>query len=254
VVDDRDVKSAGETTNQPANAGDRATPQQTGGGGEPPSSSAQTSAAAPDPFSPQEPRAKTPLTDGARLWDEEAGAAAPAADLALARLDANEKLFVPFTTAVERVHVHYLDFLSFRGYVRCNGAGCALCRIRRAADVRDLLPVYDPLARAIVVIPVSPSQRPQALRPKLHPVLHRVQRSDAPVVVGIRRVDQAYHVSLYDLPDGADDGAVVVSEFRKQLDAGRVDLAAVYQQLPDEEIANLPEVATALQLLGGRVA
>jgi hypothetical protein len=197
--------------------------------------------------------ANTPLTDGARLWEEEAGAA-PAAELSLARLDASEHLFFPFTTVVGRVNVHYVDFPSLRGYVRCNRAGCALCRIGRAAEIRDLWPVYDPLARAIVVIPVSPSQRPQALRPKLHSVLQRVKQSAAPVVVGIRRIDQAFHVRVLDLPDGADDGRVVVSEFRKEFDAGRVDLASVYQLLPDEELANLPEVATALRLLGGQGA
>lgn len=50
--DDRDVRSASEKSNQPANPDGRATPQPVGGGGEPPTSSAHSAAAAPDPFDP----------------------------------------------------------------------------------------------------------------------------------------------------------------------------------------------------------
>ncbi|MGH9038461.1 MAG: hypothetical protein ACRD0O_22110, partial [Acidimicrobiia bacterium] len=59
------------------------------------------------------------------------------------RLDQNDRLLVPFTTSVERVSTHFLDYPSLRGYVRCNGPGCLLCRLGRKVDHRDLWPVYD---------------------------------------------------------------------------------------------------------------
>src|SRR5262249_45348854 len=109
------------------------------------------------------PAQRTPaqLKDGLDLWDSEAGGTAAA--LAVVRIDLNESLLVPFTTSMLRVKLHFLDTPAYRGFIHCPGDGCLLCRIGRKSEVRDLLPVYDAVARAVGVLPISESLRPNAL-------------------------------------------------------------------------------------------
>src|SRR5262249_19030644 len=108
------------------------------------------------------------LTDALELWQAEGpGAARP--PLEGVRLDANERLLVPFTTSTRRVQLHYLDAPALRGYLRCQGPGCLLCRLGKEPETRDLLPVYDPVAQAVGVLAISPNLRPQALRPPAGP-------------------------------------------------------------------------------------
>src|SRR5262249_49466669 len=100
------------------------------------------------------------LFDATEKWAAEAGCVP--ASLAEIRLDQNERLVAPFTTSVVEAVVHYLDYPSLRGYVRCNGPDCLLCKIGRQPDTRDLLPVYDVVSRAVGVLAVSPNLRPAA--------------------------------------------------------------------------------------------
>src|SRR5688500_13109683 len=90
-------------------------------------------------------------TDGLALWDAEA-ARAPAR-LAPVRLDSNERLLLPFTTAMTRLPLHFLDFPMYRGYVRCNEPDCVLCQSGRQKEQRDLLPIYDVVERLVGVLP-----------------------------------------------------------------------------------------------------
>src|SRR4051812_39308681 len=113
--------------------------------------------------------------DGLALWDEEARDN-PGGSLTAIRIDQNERLVIPFTTSMLRTAMHYLNFAAVQGYVLCNGPDCLLCRIGRQQDVRDLLPVYDVLDKAVGVLAIGPNQRPQAIRPAIAPVLRRVAR------------------------------------------------------------------------------
>ena len=102
--------------------------------------------------------------------------------MAVIRLDQNQRFLVPFTTMMSRTFLHYLTFPAIRGYVQCNGADCLLCRVGRQQDERDLWPVYDVLDKAVGVLPISPSQRPHALRPLLMPVLRRLAAEEGAAV------------------------------------------------------------------------
>ncbi len=126
------------------------------------------------------------LTDAVTKWEADT-ARAPAA-LGEVRLDANGKILIPFTTSVVETQVHYLGYPSIRGYVRCNGPDCALCRIGRRPDERDLLPVYGVIGKRVGVLPVSPSMRPGALRTQVLPVLRQLQ--DQRLVTIVRRPDR----------------------------------------------------------------
>ena len=187
-------------------------------------------------------------TDAVSKWEGEAGHAPPA--LAEIRLDGNEHLLIPFCTEVGEAVTHYLDYPSLRGYVRCNGSGCLLCRVGRQPERRDLLPVYDVIGGAVGVLPVSPNLRPHGLRPQLTPVLRRLKDNER-VLIAVRKPDRArYSVTQLPLPDGAADGANKIAEFLEQFGAGTIDLSSIYQKLTDEELKAVPEIATALKARG----
>jgi len=197
-----------------------------------------STAAAPHPI----------VIDAAAKWAREAGAAP--ASLEEIRLTQNERLLIPFTSSIEEIDLHYLDYPSMRGYTRCNGAGCLLCRIGRTTDKRDLLPVYDVISQTVGVLPVSPNIRPQALRPQLSPVMSKVA-SGAILLLAVQKLDN-YRFSVTELPlqDGADDGAEKIAQFRERCDAGNVSLASIYQQMSNELLATLPEVAIMMKAKG----
>jgi hypothetical protein len=186
------------------------------------------------------------VTDALSKWEAEAGRAP--ASLAEIRLDQNERLVAPFTTSVGQAVIHFLDYPSFRGYVRCNGPDCLLCKIGLQPDTRDLLPVYDVVSRAVGVLPVSPNLRPHALKPQLTPVLRQL-KDNRRVLVALRKRDKMrYDVTILPLPEDADDGVQAIAEFRAQFEGGTIDLRAIYEQRSNEELADIPEIATQVKL------
>jgi hypothetical protein len=194
--------------------------------------------------------AKAParVTDALSKWEAEAGQAP--AGLAEIRLDANERLLVPFTTSVVEVQAHYVDYRSLTGYIACNGGDRLLCRIGRQPETRDLLPVYDPVAQSVGVLPVSPNMRPHALKPQLLPVLRRIQQNER-VLLAIRKEDRVrYTVNTLDLPDDADDGAAEIGKFLDALEARTIDPRAIYVHMENDVLATIPEVANQMRLRG----
>jgi hypothetical protein len=198
---------------------------------------------------PSAPKSPGGLTDALSAWDAECGAQAPS-PLEAIRLDASERLVIPFTTTIQRVETHYVDYPSLQGYLRCSGPECLLCHIGRHRDQRDLLPVYDPIARAVGVLPISPSMRPPALRPQLTPIL-RQMRAGQRVLITVRKTDRTgYAVAATPLCEGADDGAEAILKFLARFDAGGVELAAVFPQPTAEELAAVPEIAAMMRIKG----
>jgi hypothetical protein len=175
------------------------------------------------------------------MWNAE-DAAGSREDLTLLRLNENERLVIPFTITMVRVLTHYADFPEVRGYVRCNGPDCVLCRVGRQQEVRDLLPVYDVLDQSVVVLAISLNVRPQALRPALRPVLQRVAKGEGPLVLSLRKEGYRYLVGVQPLPTGADDGAAVIDAFREKFDAGEIDLAGPFPALDNATLAGINSV------------
>lgn len=183
-------------------------------------------------------------------WRREMTAGIAAAPLSVVRLDANERLLIPFTTGIRRCKLHFTDYPSLRGYTHCNENGCSLCRIGRQAEERDLLPMYDPQEKAVAVLAISPSLRPNALRPQLKPILERLQ-ADSRILIGIQKPDNTrFVVKAYPLPTAADDGADVILRFLEQFDAGRIDLGSVFPRLTNNQLTVVPEIADAMKLRG----
>jgi len=201
---------------------------------------------APSPMNPPSPDESAPAApnqpaDGLALWDKEA-ADVPRDRLPLVRLDQNERYLVPFTTSMVRVSLHYLKFESLQGHVMCNGPGCPLCGVGQKPDVRDLVPVYDVLDKAVGVLAIGPDLRAHALRPAIQPVLRRVAAGEGPILLIVSREGYKYLAEDRPLPAGADDGAAAILAFRERFDAGRVDLTSPYQRMANEDMAAIGEV------------
>lgn len=210
----------------------------------------QAHAALEAPVCASTPKLEMPgqVVDALKLWASDSGPKNLA--LPAIRLDGNERLVIPFTTGMLRVQTHYINSPALRDYIHCQGAGCLSCRLARQAETRDLLPVYDAVDKAVGVLAISPSLRPHALRPQLMPVLQRLKERSR-LLVGLRKQDTTrFVVTTYDLPDGADDGADVILTFMELFSAGRIDLGSVFARLSNEELAAVPEVATAMAMKG----
>lgn len=204
---------------------------------------------APVPSTLPTPSALQPA-DALDLWSNDPSVASPS-PLAVLRIDGNERLLIPFTTSMVRCPLHFLDYPTLRGYVHCNGRDCLLCQIGRQPEVRDLWPVYDALDRVVGVLPISTNLRGQAMRPLITPVLRQLKEAREPMVIAIRRLDMArYDVRSFPLPADVDNGATVIQAFTRQMESSSVDLAGVYPRMANDDLAGLPEVATALKLKG----
>jgi len=189
-----------------------------------------------------------PVTDAFFKWEVEAARSPDS--LPEIRLDANERFLVPFTTSVVTVQTHFLDLPGHWGYVRCNGPDCVLCRVGRKQDSRDLLPVYDVIAKSVGVLPVSPSVLTESLKSQLLPALRQL-KADKRVLIAVRKLDRTgFSVALLDLPEGADDGASEIARFLEAHAGGTVELARIYRQLSNQELAAIPEIATSMRLKG----
>ncbi len=165
----------------------------------------------------------------------------------------NVAYYVLFVFAVACVMTHFLEAASasIRAYVFCDGDGCALCRAGLKADERLLLPVYDPIACAIAVLPMTLNRRPRALLPQILPLLTRLKAGEPPILIAVRKVSRD-RFSVVGKPTNGkvDDGAKGISEFVGRPDRREVDPASVYPTYSDEELADISEVQDRLELAG----
>lgn len=174
----------------------------------------------------------------------------PTAALEVVRLNENETAIVPFSAEGETVLLHYCEEAEIGGYVQCNEDGCVLCRAGRKPDSRTLIPVYVPAARAVGVLPVSPSLRPHALLPQLQPVL----TAKKPMVAFIKKDGPAkFIVSSAELPKDADGGEEVIVAFLNRWEAGEITLESAFQKIANDQLKTVPGIARILELKGGMV-
>jgi hypothetical protein len=159
------------------------------------------------------------------------------------RVGPHETLLLLFTSWVQPVRLHYRETEPYKGNIQCAGAGCPICQAGKAADERRLLPVYDVIAQAVRVLPVSPNMRPWALAPQLRPVLRRVEAGEKPVI-GVTRNDRyECTVSTYTWVEDGGRAAQAIAAFFEGYQAGTVDLAAVYPRVDADEMARFGDVA-----------
>ena len=166
--------------------------------------------------------------------------------LEVVRLGNDETAIIPFTADSEAVDLHYCSETEIKGYVRCNGTDCVLCRIGRNKDPRFLSPVYLPAAGCVGILPVSRSLRPFALLPQIL----NVMKADKPMVMFVTREGGKYTVSTADLGKDVDGGEAVIKRFLDDYEAGLHDLTAVYPHIDNEQLANVEEIGRMMNLKG----
>jgi hypothetical protein len=193
-------------------------------------------------------RRRAPVVDLADVSCE--SACVVSAKMQTVRIDGNSRLLIPFTTHTPSVDLHYVEASAVRSYVHCSGEGCLLCELGKSREQRHLLPVYDPIAGTVVVLPISPNLRPGALLTKLRPIFARVKRGER-VIMDIRTPGRGeYVVSDLPIPDSGEDGAAVIGRFVAAYEAGEADLTNVYQQMPRDMLLQVPEIAREARLKG----
>jgi hypothetical protein len=198
------------------------------------------------------PDAKIDHTQNAlELWSQESGAYPSSAPLPIVRLDGSLKPLVLFTASVSRVNLHFVEDLSIREYVHCNGPDCVLCRVGKKKEVRDLLPVFDHLAGQIALLPISPSQRPGALRPLLTDALPRVIAGERLVLILMREDNLVYHGTVVKASAPVEARAAsAIAEFERRFKAKEIYLAAAYPRRGNEALGSLDTIKRHLEVGG----
>ena len=168
------------------------------------------------------------------------------APLEVVRLGYDETAIIPFTAEGQGVDVHYCPEDEIKSYVVCNGPDCVLCRIGRRRDQRLLLPVYQPAAGCVGILPVSRSLRPFALLPQ---VIH-VLKAGKPMVMFVTREGGKYAVSTIDLMEDVDGGEGAIKTFIEDYDGGELNLTSIYPTIDNEQLSNVEEIGRMMKLKG----
>lgn len=191
------------------------------------------------------------LIDAVAKWDREADQPA-GTGLEIVRLNASDKLLVPFMTSVVSTSVHWLEAGDHRGYVRCNGTPCVLCQIGDRPKQFDLLPIYDVMQQQVCVLPIGSDTRPNSLKPRMMEMLRHLKAhpSQRLLVVVSKPTAVTYAVTWQDLPTAVEIRASLTSKFKDRLESGAVRLESVYQQLSNDDLALFPKVASAMEARG----
>ena len=169
--------------------------------------------------------------------------------LEIVRLDENETIIIPFTSEGESVNVHYCKEQDLNGYIHCNGKDCLLCKIGRKKDGRLLLPVYSATRGEVEILPIPPTKTPYSLLPQILPILEckKIQ------VVFITRSYNKYSVTHENIKKGIDEGKRAIKNFTKRQSSGEIDIRSIYTQIPNEILAETPEISLHMRIKGIKI-
>ena len=186
------------------------------------------------------------MIDAREQWRDE-----PDAEIGVnvIRIDRDDRHLIPFTFSLVTVMLHFLQNEPHRGYIRCNGHDCLLCRVGKKPTKYYLLPMYDTEQGSVGVLLINETTRPGALRPQLKTLVDHVDShpGDKLLVIINKPTPIKFHVHWQKLPAGADDGAAVIESFMSRLRAGKIRLASVRPTDESADFAELPEIAIAMR-------
>lgn len=168
----------------------------------------------------------------------------------LIKLSSDEVALIPFTADVESVQLHYVDDPSINAYIRCNGNDCDLCRIGRTIATKYLLPVFDPIQRAVALLPMTDNMKPGSLTPQMTRETNRGFHGDKRIVF-IRKIDNhSFDVRSTVLPATVDDGTEQVKAFLDLLENGGFEMADAYATYSNDQLRRMSGIREQLQLRG----
>ena len=190
----------------------------------------------------EQPRSKT-----VNLVEELKVYAAGGRQPELVQFDGNETPVIPFSAEGVRVSIHFLDDPNYRGYLRCNGPPCLLCRVGRTLEERILVPVYRPGMKVIDVVALTPNMKPVGLKPQLLKVI----ASGEPKVALIRKASNSkFELPASAIPEDLDDGSAVIADFTKRVQSGESDLSDVYPLYDNRLLMEFQSVASIVKIKG----
>ncbi len=167
--------------------------------------------------------------------------------LDIVRLNSNDTPVIPFTKEYAEVHLHFVHEPDIESYNHCNAPDCVLCDTGRSTTKKLLLPVYLPISNSVGVLPISDARRPGSLLPQ---ILNVIQGGHNQIVF-IRKINNfTFDVTTKPLPKGTDNGAKIIKRFITEFDSDRIDISSVYQRLSNEQLAEVPEIKTMMDLKG----
>lgn len=161
------------------------------------------------------------------------------------KVSQNPSPIVFISDTVETAVVHYTTYDEFRGYTKCNGENCSLCRIGNKAAKQNLMLVFNPLSKTAEVLSMSDNQSPTALLPQLLNLVNFEQEQ----LFMVSRENFKFTVSVQPLPANLPLDEVTIKSCTKQLDANEIALSDIYRSYSNEELADFPSIRTMLSLL-----
>ncbi len=161
-------------------------------------------------------------------------------------LNSDERPVILFSDDVEQVPTHYLELPELRGYVQCNGPECPLCLAGKKQSTRILVPAFDLQTKKVGVLSMTDNRSPTSLLPQLAPFFENPE----PAVAFITRENQKFYVETASLKPGIYGGEREILAFSNAMDAGTVELAAIYPTYSNKELQGFPSIHEVLSLKG----
>lgn len=175
------------------------------------------------------------------------GADGPANQLEEQRIGADPTMIMLFTADTTDVNMHFVEDPAVRSYVICPGPGCPVCHVGSAPVLMMLLPVYDVTTRSVRVLRL-PARRQQGSLLALI-MSHAPKGAPTNRLLAITRNGMKYSVVAHQIAATADRGDEVIRAFLDHHAKG-LKLESAFQSMTAEELADVPQVANRLSMLG----
>lgn len=171
--------------------------------------------------------------------------------LELIRLSSDRLLTVAFTMDGVEVDAHYCNESDLRGYVRCNGERCALCRYGKEKKTMFLIPLFVPAYNAVQVLVVSKATHTTAMLPQLRAIFAS-QSNRLPLMLHMSKIDYSGFSVILEQPgeEGGFQEHPIINTFMDELTANREILTSVFQKFSNAELEKVSEVGRVLKLFG----
>lgn len=172
--------------------------------------------------------------------------------LEVVRLGSDATFLVPYTLDSEKVPVHFMDYPSCRGYVKCNNLDnepCALCRIGSGRQDRLVMPFWSPIDRCIKVLQMSTTMSPTSLLTQIQNALADFEFDNNLVLLTLTKpTSTTFNVSAQPVPDKAKLGLDALARVLE--DRPEADLTSTVRSMTNAQLLDIPEVYNQADLLG----
>lgn len=175
------------------------------------------------------------------------GEAGPLRHLEEQRIGGDPAMVILFTSESAEAQMHFIEDPTVRGYVICPGRGCPACHAGTAPVLMLLLPVFDVTTRAVRVLRIPARRHPGSLLSLI--MAHLPKDKPTNRMLAITRNGMKYSVVAHQVAPTADRGEEVIRDFLQHHEMG-LKLESAFQRVTCEELADVPQIANRLSMLG----